>query len=142
MTGCVDYYRKLKRVKSQEEEYRQSLAEDEQYLEEEDLKGELLSALEGHIKSLPQRYQDVLRLIYKEGMKPAEVATLLRLPADRVHMIHFRAVGKLRILLRKLLPPDALGMLLLVYFLLHTDNQATGRPTGKEEIFFQNSERK
>jgi RNA polymerase sigma-70 factor (ECF subfamily) len=134
MTRCVDYHRRLKVTRNLEMEYLQSLAEDEQYLEEEKLKGELLSAIEQHVKSLPQRSQDVLRLLYLEGLEREEVASRLKISVNTVYMINHRAIKGLRKLIP---PPDALGILLLVYFLLHTDNQTIGVPFEKEKIFFQ-----
>ena len=134
MTRCIDYHRRLKVKRSREMEYLQSLAEDEQYLEEEDLKSELLSAIEQHVKSLPQRYQDVLRLLYLEGLESEEVATRMQIPVDAVYRINFRARQALK---KLMLPPDALAILLMMYFLLHTDNQHIGMSFKKEEIFFQ-----
>ena len=132
MTSCADYYRRLKRAKSQETEYLQSLAEDAVYLEEEALKGELLSAIERHVKSLPQRSQEILRLLYLEGLKREEVATRLDISVNTVYIIHHRAMEALR---KLMLPPDSLAILLMVYFLLHTDNQSIGAPFEKEKIF-------
>jgi RNA polymerase sigma factor (sigma-70 family) len=127
-TGCADYYRQKRPARDAEIEYLRMLVEDEQYLLEEDLKSEMLSIIERHIPLLPEQYQEVLRLIYREGLKPGEAATRLGKSAHSVYLLHSRALGRLKELIG---PTKALGFLLIVYFLLYADKQLIVNVYGK-----------
>jgi RNA polymerase sigma factor (sigma-70 family) len=118
MTGCADYYRRTGIVMTEEIEDQLSPAEDEQYLEEVKLKSQMLSIVKRYMPLLPGQYQEVLRLIYFEGLDSAGAADRLQTSVESVHTKRYRAVEALK----RIIPPDALGVLLL-YVILYAENQ-------------------
>jgi RNA polymerase sigma factor (sigma-70 family) len=118
MTGCADYYRRTGIVITEEINDQLMLAEDEQYLEKEALKSEMLSVIKHYMPLLPEQYQEIIRLIYFEGLDSAGAAKRLGTSVESVHTKRHRAVEALK----RIIPPDAPGVLLL-YVILYVENQ-------------------
>lgn len=54
-----------------------------------------------HLDSLPERQQEVMRLIYLAGLKPADVARALDEKPNNIHQLHFAALAALRKRIRR-----------------------------------------
>src|SRR5690606_24062310 len=59
-------------------------------------KRQMLDALAGAVKSLPERELLIVSLYYKDEMTMREIAQVLEISESRVCQLHGRALGRLR----------------------------------------------
>ena len=91
------YHSRFKRVNYENEElFNHYLQEDKAALEDELSKHEQFVIILKYLKTLPQRYQEVISLRYFEGMNNEEIAEILDLNEGTLKSLLSRGLQKLR----------------------------------------------
>jgi len=115
--SCLKYLRDLKKKTFDQQLYLSQLEVSEETILYEIIDTEIISLIAKEIEDLPDKCQEVFRLLYFEGKKTNEVAALLELNVQTVRNHKTRAIELLKARFLK----KGLSTMLMLAFLLFID---------------------
>lgn len=101
----IDYFKKKKStpfsfLKSEEKDFSEVIIDESFSIEEEISKKEDIALLNKALEKIDQKYKEILILYYQEDMTFKEIGQLLNKPLNTVKNYHYRAILKLRDILK------------------------------------------
>jgi RNA polymerase sigma-70 factor (family 1) len=94
--ASFNYLRDSKRLSARQQEF-MSHFEDENNLENEEIKAETLKTIYAAIEDLPDECKKIFKLIYLEGLNTQDIATLLNISAATIRSQKRRALQLLKL---------------------------------------------
>lgn len=94
--ACLDYLKHLKRKTASQKEILYLAATNEEYIQSNIIKAELLQLVLLEMENMPSQMKKIFRMIYVEGMDTAEVAKALELTPDNVRVQKAKALKQVR----------------------------------------------
>lgn len=114
--GCIDFLKKKPHLDLLEQQYggEYTLVEEDDFLDREQIRAEVLRKIEEEIKDLPEKYRVVFELTYYEGLNTQQIAERLGISVTNVTSRRSRA---LKMLKTTLLQKDLHFLYLLLIYL-------------------------
>lgn len=108
---CFNYLKSKKRHNEKHVGLAERMQDNTLFEYEYTIKSEVVEAIYKEIENLPEKCRQIFKLIYLDGLKPAEVAAMLQISVNTVYVQKSRALNALRIMLSD----NSLAVFWLIY---------------------------